>query len=257
MHPCPQRRHGEAGGPDRRGHAPPAVVEELLAEVAKSARPVKRAYGDWTAARTRGMEGRSCSTQSIQPIQQFAYTRGKNATDAAMVIDAMDLLYSGALEGFLHRLQRQRLHPAGRPHPRVRPDRVRVRRTQDAKPFVAACDKFIYIDLLASGAGTPRRRQRRRPGAAHRAARPQARSCRRRSAARPRTTAGPTSARSGRTCARANRGVRSPRLRSRRSSSELVRAQAYVEVKDVPGGTGGNQLWVRLKPAAAKPRRKK
>ncbi len=60
---------------------------------------VNRAYGDWTGTSLRGWK-EELLAQSIQPIQQFSYTTGKNATDAAMVIDAMDLLYSGRFDGF-------------------------------------------------------------------------------------------------------------------------------------------------------------
>ena len=81
-------------------NAQPSITEGLLAVVAKyGTAHVKRAYGDWTAPNLKGWKDQLLA-QSIQPIQQFAYTRGKNATDAAMVIDAMDLLYSGRLDGF-------------------------------------------------------------------------------------------------------------------------------------------------------------
>jgi NYN domain len=81
-------------------NAQPTIIEELLAEVAKfGTAHVKRAYGDWTGTSLRGWKDQLLA-QSIQPIQQFAYTKGKNATDTAMVIDAMDLLYSGRFDGF-------------------------------------------------------------------------------------------------------------------------------------------------------------
>src|ERR1700740_1259657 len=77
-----------------------SITEGLLAEVAKyGTAHVKRAYGDWTGTSLKGWKDQLLG-QSIQPIQQFAYTKGKNATDAAMVIDAMDLLYSGRFDGF-------------------------------------------------------------------------------------------------------------------------------------------------------------
>src|SRR6201987_167868 len=72
----------------------------LLATGAQCATPhVKRPYGGWPAPTLRGWKDQLLA-QSIQPVQQFAYTTGKNATDAAMVIDAMDLLYSDRLDGF-------------------------------------------------------------------------------------------------------------------------------------------------------------
>src|SRR6266545_7003162 len=82
-------------------NAQPTMTEALLAEVAKyGTAHVRRAYGDWTGTSLRGWKDQLLA-QSIQPVQQFAYTRGKNATDAAMVIDAMDLLYSGPLRRVL------------------------------------------------------------------------------------------------------------------------------------------------------------
>ena len=81
-------------------NARPSITEGLLAEVAKyGTAHVKRAYGDWTGTSLKGWKDQLLA-QSIQPIQQFAYTTGKNATDTAMVIDAMDLLYSGRFDGF-------------------------------------------------------------------------------------------------------------------------------------------------------------
>jgi uncharacterized LabA/DUF88 family protein len=131
-------------------NASPAVVEGLLAEVAKyGTAHVKRAYGDWTGTSLRGWKEQLLD-QSIQPIQQFAYTSGKNATDAAMVIDAMDLLYSGRFDGFClvssdsdftrlaSRLRESGLTVYG----------FGERKTP--KAFVAACDKFIYLENLTA-----------------------------------------------------------------------------------------------------------
>ncbi|MFC4859386.1 NYN domain-containing protein [Actinophytocola glycyrrhizae] len=81
-------------------NAPPTISERLLAEVATyGAAHVKRAYGDWTSVALRRWKDHLLA-QPIQPIQQFAYTSGKNATDSAMVIDAMDLLYTDRFDGF-------------------------------------------------------------------------------------------------------------------------------------------------------------
>src|ERR1700735_1630981 len=129
-------------------NAQPSITEGLLAEVAKyGTAHVKRAYGDWTAPQLRGWKDQLLS-QSIQPIQQFAYTRGKNATDAAMVIDAMDLLYSGRFDGFCIVSSDSDFT---RLAARLRESALTVygfgeRKTP--KPFVAACDKFIYIEHL-------------------------------------------------------------------------------------------------------------
>ena len=125
-----------------------SITEELLAEVAKyGTAHVKRAYGDWTAPNLRGWKDQLLA-QSIQPIQQFAYTTGKNATDSAMVIDAMDLLYSGRLDGFCIVSSDSDFT---RLAARLRESGMTVygfgeRKTP--KPFVAACDKFLYIENL-------------------------------------------------------------------------------------------------------------
>src|SRR6201986_655518 len=127
-------------------NASPAAIDGLLAEVAKyGTAHVKRAYGDWTGTSLRGWKEHLLD-QSVQPIQQFAYTTGKNATDAAMVIDAMDLLYSGRFDGFcLVSSDSDFTRLASR----IRESGLTVygfgeRKTP--KPFVSACDKFIYLE---------------------------------------------------------------------------------------------------------------
>lgn len=78
----------------------PTQLEPLLAEVAKyGTASVKRAYGNWTTPQLGGWKT-LLLTHSVQPLQQFSYTTGKNATDSAMLIDAMDLLYTGRFDGF-------------------------------------------------------------------------------------------------------------------------------------------------------------
>lgn len=129
-------------------NASPLIIEGLLAEVAKyGTAHVKRAYGDWTGTGLRGWKEQLLA-HSIQPIQQFAYTVGKNATDAAMVIDAMDLLYSDRFDGFC-------LVSSDSDFTRLA---ARIRESglivygfgerKTPKAFVAACDKFIYIENL-------------------------------------------------------------------------------------------------------------
>jgi uncharacterized LabA/DUF88 family protein len=126
----------------------PGVTDGLLAEVAKyGTAHVKRAYGDWTGTSLRGWKDQLLA-QSIQPIQQFAYTTGKNATDAAMVIDAMDLLYTGRFDGFCIVSSDSDFT---RLSARIRESGLTVygfgeRKTP--KPFVSACDKFVYLENL-------------------------------------------------------------------------------------------------------------
>lgn len=125
------------------------VVGDLLTEVAKyGTASVKRIYGDWTRPNLGGWK--DCLLEhSIQPIQQFAYTSGKNATDGAMIIDAMDLLYSGRFSGFcLVSSDSDFVRLAAR----LREQAVTVYGFGERKtprPFITACDKFIYFDVLA------------------------------------------------------------------------------------------------------------
>jgi uncharacterized LabA/DUF88 family protein len=129
-------------------NAQPAIVEGLLAEIAKyGTANVKRIYGNWTDERLRGWKAMLLE-HSIQPMQQFAYTTGKNATDSAMIIDAMDLLYTANFDGFcivssdsdFTRLA-SRLRESGRVV-------YGFGEKKTPKPFVAACDKFIYTEVL-------------------------------------------------------------------------------------------------------------
>lgn len=130
-------------------NARPSTVEGLLAEVAKyGTAHVKRAYGDWTGTNLKGWKDHLLA-QSIQPVQQFAYTTGKNATDAAMVIDAMDLLYSHRFDGFCIVSSDSDFT---RLAARLRESGLTVYGFGERKtpqPFVAACDKFVYTENLA------------------------------------------------------------------------------------------------------------
>jgi uncharacterized LabA/DUF88 family protein len=131
-------------------NAPPGIAPALLAEIAKyGTANVKRAYGDWTGTALRGWKEQLLA-QSIQPIQQFAYTTGKNATDSALIIDAMDLLYTTRFDGFcLVSSDSDFTRLAAR----IRESGLTVygfgeRKTP--KPFVSACDKFVYTENLQS-----------------------------------------------------------------------------------------------------------
>jgi uncharacterized LabA/DUF88 family protein len=139
-------------------NAQPGLAEGLLAEVARyGTAHVKRAYGDWTDNHLRGWKDQLLAL-SIQPIQQFGYTRGKNATDSAMIIDAMDLLYTGRFDGFCIVSSDSDFTTLAR---RIRESGLTVYGFGERKtpaPFVAACDRFIYTDVLGeadSGAEKP------------------------------------------------------------------------------------------------------
>ncbi|WP_417196421.1 NYN domain-containing protein [Bizionia sp.] len=127
---------------------PSAYVKEMMEEIAKYGNPtIKRIYGDWTKPHLAKWKNMLLEN-AITPIQQYGYTTGKNATDSAMIIDAMDILYSEKVNGFclvssdsdFTRLA-TRLREAG-----MKVYGIGEKKTP--KPFIVACDKFIYIEIL-------------------------------------------------------------------------------------------------------------
>lgn len=129
-------------------NAQPGVVDGLLAEIANyGTASVKRIYGDWTAPSLKGWK-EVLLQHSIQPMQQFAYTKGKNATDSAMIIDAMDLLYTGKFDGFCLVSSDSDFTKLAS---RIRESGLLVYGFGEQKTpsaFVSACDKFIYTEVL-------------------------------------------------------------------------------------------------------------
>jgi uncharacterized LabA/DUF88 family protein len=136
-------------------NAQPAVIEGLLAEVAKyGVASVKRIYGDFTTQQQAQWK-KVLLKHSISPVQQFAYTSGKNATDSSLIIDAMDLMYTRRFDGvclvssdsdftrLAQRLREEGLTVYG----------FGERKTPDA--FVQACDKFIYTEVLRAQEPAP------------------------------------------------------------------------------------------------------
>ncbi len=127
---------------------PSAYVKEMMEEIAKYGNPtIKRIYGDWTKPNLNRWKNMLLEN-AITPIQQYGYTSGKNATDSAMIIDAMDILYSQKVDGFcivssdsdFTRLS-TRLREGG-----MKVYGIGERKTPE--PFIVACDKFIYIEIL-------------------------------------------------------------------------------------------------------------
>lgn len=127
---------------------PAAYVKEMMEEIAKYGNPtIKRIYGDWTKPHLSKWKN-VLLENAITPIQQYSYTTGKNATDSAMIIDAMDILYSDKVNGFclvssdsdFTRLA-TRLREAG-----MTVFGIGEKKTPD--PFIVACDRFIYIEIL-------------------------------------------------------------------------------------------------------------
>lgn len=129
-------------------NASPKIISGLLAEIATyGTASVRRIYGDWTKPNLNGWK--ECLLEhSIQPVQQFAYTTGKNATDGAMIIDAMDLLYTGRFSAFCIVSSDSDF---ARLASRIREQGVTVYGFGERKtprPFITACDKFVYFDVL-------------------------------------------------------------------------------------------------------------
>lgn len=126
----------------------PKLIKEMFEELAGYGTiTVKRAYGDWTTPNLNGWRS-ILLANAISPQQQFAYTYGKNATDSALIIDAMDLLYSGNVEGFAIVSSDSDFTPLAT---RLRESGKRVigvgRRTTP-KPFVEACERFVFLEVL-------------------------------------------------------------------------------------------------------------
>ena len=126
------------------------IIEHLLQEVAKyGTANVKRIYGDWTNSQLNSRKSK-LNKLALQPIQQFRYTTGKNATDSALIIDAMDLLYTDNFDGFcLVSSDSDFTRLASR----IRESGLIVygfgEKVKTPEAFVVACNKFIYTDILA------------------------------------------------------------------------------------------------------------
>jgi len=129
---------------------PYSNIKGMLDEIAKLGTPtIKRIYGDWTKPTVSGWKP-SLLEHAITPIQQYSYTTGKNATDSAMIIDAMDVLHSEKVDGFclvssdsdFTRLA-TRLRESGMLV-------IGIGEKKTPKPFIVACDKFIYIEIIGA-----------------------------------------------------------------------------------------------------------
>ena len=130
-------------------NVPYSNIKGMMEEIAKYGTPTfKRIYGDWTQPTLSGWK-KVLLENAITPIQQYSYTQGKNSSDSALIIDAMDILYSGKADGFciissdsdFTRLA-TRLREAG-----MKVFGIGQKKTPT--PFIVACDKFIYIEIIA------------------------------------------------------------------------------------------------------------
>ncbi len=129
-------------------NVPYANVKEMFEEIAKYGTPTfKRIYADWTKPTVSGWKN-VLLANAITPVQQYSYSTGKNASDSALIIDAMDILYTGKVDGFcivssdsdFTRLA-TRLREAGMMV-------IGIGEKKTLAPFITACDKFIYIEIL-------------------------------------------------------------------------------------------------------------
>jgi hypothetical protein len=129
-------------------NAQPSMIDKMLAEASRyGTLTIRRIYGDWTTANMGGWK-ENLQSYAIQPIQQFRYTIGKNATDSAMIIDAMDLLFSGVVDGFC-------LVSSDSDYTRLA-TRIRekgffvmgIGQKKTPRAFVSACDVFVYTENL-------------------------------------------------------------------------------------------------------------
>lgn len=134
-------------------NAPAPKIDVILAEVARHGTAnVRRAYGNWKSPHLKQWEA-TLHAYAIKPIQQFAYTAGKNASDMAMVIDAMDLLYARSLDGFAIVSSDADFTPLVM---RILTDGMKVFGFGEKKtpePFVNACSQFIYVEGLGQPSG--------------------------------------------------------------------------------------------------------
>jgi len=129
-------------------NVPYANVKEMLEEISKNGTPtIKRIYADWTKPTVTGWKN-VLLENAITPVQQYSYTTGKNSSDSALIIDAMDILYTGKVNGFcivssdsdFTRLA-TRLREAGMTV-------IGFGEKKTPQPFISACDKFIYLEIL-------------------------------------------------------------------------------------------------------------
>jgi len=223
-------------------NAQASAIMEILGEVARyGTATVKRAYGDWTTPNLASWKN-VLHVHAVQPIQQFSYTKGKNATDSALIIDAMDLLHGGKVGGFC-------LVSSDSDFTRLA---TRIREAglavygfgekKTPKPFVAACDKFVFTEIL----GEPSKKRK-----------PQ-----KTTSSRLREILLPVMSTTAQEDGWASLSVvgstvnkNDPSFDSRnfgyKKLGDLVRDQAYLEVDERQSGGGGSavHLYVRIKEA--------
>ncbi|MBX2887757.1 MAG: NYN domain-containing protein [Ferruginibacter sp.] len=142
-------------------NVPYAHIKEMLEEISKNGTPtIKRIYADWTKPTVAGWKN-VLLENAITPIQQYSYTTGKNSSDSALIIDAMDILYSGKVNGFcivssdsdFTRLA-TRLREAGMTV-------IGFGEKKTPQPFISSCDKFIYLEILKPTSSKPKKHDKK------------------------------------------------------------------------------------------------
>jgi uncharacterized protein (TIGR00288 family) len=216
------------------------LIQEMFEELASYGTiTVKRAYGDWTNPHLNGWRDVLLGN-AISPQQQFAYTYGKNATDSALIIDAMDLLYSGNVEGFAIVSSDSDFTPLAT---RLRESGKRVigvGQRKTPKAFVEACERFVFLEVLAGDGGASAEAKDDQPKPIQSVLT---------KALNKVATDDEDWASLSAVANHLNRTDPSfdPRTYGFGKLSDLVKEQPFVETKTVTGPGGRGQLWVRVK----------
>jgi hypothetical protein len=232
----------------------PKQTREMFDELASyGTLTVKRAYGDWTQQQLNGWKG-ELHQHAISPMQQFANTSGKNSTDSALIIDAMDLLYAGNVDGFVivssdadfTRLA-TRLRESGKTV-------YGLGQRKTPKPFQDACDKFTFLEVLrdtdaaSRAVSSPQPTGAEEAGGAAPVSKPNLQSMLTKALNKTASDDDDWSA-LGTLGSHLNRTDPSfdPRTYGFAKLSDLVKGQPFLETRTVKAASGQGQLWVRLK----------
>lgn len=223
-------------------NAQAALADLLLAEISTyGTATVKRAYGDWTTPNLKGWKD-TLHRFAIQPIQQFRYTSGKNSTDSALIIDAMDLLHSGRVDGFCLVSSDSDFT---RLATRIREGGIAVYGFGESKtpePFVSACDKFVFTEILRPEASAKAIPTTSNAPTLEQIILPAAVAAAREDGWSPLSAVGSLIVKTHPAFDARNYGYS--------KLGELVRSQSFVEIKQVPGdGSSSAQIYVRPKTA--------
>lgn len=236
----------------------PKQTREMFDELASyGTLTVKRAYGDWTQQQLNGWKG-ELHKHAISPMQQFANTSGKNSTDSALIIDAMDLLYAGNVDGFVivssdadFTKLATRLREAGKTV-------YGLGQRKTPRPFQDACDKFTFLEVLrepdvapaiaATPQPTDQPTETEEPGEAAPVSKRNLQSMLTKALNKTASDDDDWSA-LGSLGSHLNRTDPSfdPRTYGFAKLSDLVKAQPFLETRTVKGASGQGQLWARLK----------